>query len=116
MGEGALMEPRKTDYGILISVLLLILTGVLMVYSSSAIFAQERYHDSYLFIKKEIVFAVVAVTLLFLMARIDYHLYWRGVYSFMLVTLALCILVAIPGIGIKAGGGRPRARPARFTL
>src|SRR4030095_4983008 len=116
MGEGALMEPRKTDYGILISVLLLILTGVLMVYSSSAIFAQERYHDSYLFIKKEIVFAVVAVTLLFLMSLCDYHLYWRAVYPFMLLTLVLCILVAIPGIGIKAGGARRWIALGGFTF
>ena len=110
------MEPRKTDYGILISVLLLIFTGVLMVYSSSAIFAQERYHDSYLFLKKEVVFAVVAVTLLFLMARIDYHVYWKAVYPFMLITLVLCILVAVPGIGVKAGGARRWISVGGFTF
>jgi cell division protein FtsW len=110
------MEYRKTDYWILISVMSLIFMGVMMVYSSSAILANERYHDSFFFLKKEIVFALVAVGLLFTLARVNYHVYWRMVYPFMFLTLFLCILVAIPGIGLKAGGARRWISLGGFTF
>jgi cell division protein FtsW len=110
------MENQKTDYWILISVLSLIFMGVMMVYSSSAILANERYHDSYFFLKREIVFALVAIGLLFTLSRVNYHVYWRLVYPFMFLTLFLCILVAIPGIGVKAGGARRWISLGGFTF
>jgi len=110
------MNHRKTDYWIFVSVIMLIFMGVMMVYSSSAILANERYHDSYFFLKKEIVFALVAVGLMFTLMRVDYHLYWKLVYPFMFLTLVLCILVAIPGIGVKAGGARRWISIAGFTF
>lgn len=110
------MEQRKIDYWILIASLLLIFVGVTMVYSASAILANERNHDAYYFLKKEIVFALVAVGFIFTMMRIDYHVYWKMVYPFMTITLFLCILVAIPGIGVKAGGARRWISIAGFTF
>jgi cell division protein FtsW len=100
------MQSHKTDYWILISVLLLIFIGVMMVYSASAILANEKFHDSYYYLKKEIVFALVAIGLMFTMMKINYRIYWKMVYPFMLITLVLTALVCIPGIGVKAGGAR----------
>jgi cell division protein FtsW len=110
------MDNRKIDYWLLVAVLMLIFMGVMMVYSSSAILANERYHDSYFFLKKEIVFALGAIGVMLTLMRLDYHLYWKMVYPFMLVTLFLCILVAIPGIGVKAGGARRWISIAGFTF
>ncbi len=110
------MQSLKIDYWILITVLLLISVGVLTVYSASAILSNERYHDSYFFLKKEIIFALVAIGLLFTTMKIDYHKYWKMVYPFMFVTLFLCVLVAIPGIGVKAGGARRWLSIAGFTF
>jgi cell division protein FtsW len=110
------MENRKTDYWLLVAVLMLIFVGVMMVYSSSAILANERYHDSYYFLKKEVVFALVSIGVMLTLLRVDYHVYWKMVYPFMCVTLFLCILVAIPGIGVKAGGARRWISIAGFTF
>jgi len=58
----------------------------------------------------------VAIGVMLTLMRLDYHLYWKLVYPFMLVTLLLCILVAIPGIGVKAGGARRWISIAGFTF
>ncbi len=110
------MEQRRVDYWILISVLLLVFTGVMMVYSASAINANEKYHDAYYFLKREIVFALISIGMLFTMMKINYHKYWKMVYPFMAVTILLCVLVAIPGIGIKAGGARRWLGLGPFTF
>ncbi len=110
------MTARKMDYWILFSTFFLIFVGITMVYSASAILANENYHDSYYFLKKEIVFAGIAIAVLLFTSRLDYHHYWKMVYPFMLLVLGLCILVAIPGIGIKVGGARRWLSIAGFTF
>lgn len=52
------------------------------------------------------IFCSLGFVLLFVTQKIDYHKYWKVVYPLMGITAFLCILVAIPGIGIKAGGAR----------
>jgi len=110
------METRRTDYGILLCTLLLIFIGVLMVYSASAILAQERFQDSYYYLKKEIVFALIALGFLFTLMNVDYHIFWKWVYPLLFASLFLCILVAIPGIGVKAGGARRWIALGGFTF
>ncbi|MBL7685377.1 MAG: putative lipid II flippase FtsW [Deltaproteobacteria bacterium] len=110
------MEQRKTDYYILISTLLLICVGCMTVYSASAILSNEKYHDSYYFLKREIIFCLIAIGCMITMMRIDYHKLWKVVYPFMGLTLFFCVLVAIPGIGIKAGGARRWLGIGGFTF
>lgn len=80
--------------------------GVMMVYSSSAILAQERYGDSFYFLKREIAFVGVGVFLLLVGKNIDYHLYYRLTYPILGVVLLLLALVFIPGLGHSAGGAQ----------
>lgn len=110
------MSSRKIDYWILISVLLLISVGVTMVYSSSAILAQEKFHNSYYYLKKELIFAFLAVTFMFVGIKVDYRVYWKLVYPFLFVSLFLTALVLIPGIGVKAGGARRWISLAGFSF
>ncbi len=107
---------RKNDYLLLTAVILLIFTGTLMVYSASAINANEKYHDAYYFLKREIVFALISIGMLFTMMKVDYHKYWKMVYPLMGISIFLCMLVAIPGIGVKAGGARRWLNIGGFTF
>ncbi|MBF0491922.1 MAG: putative lipid II flippase FtsW [Deltaproteobacteria bacterium] len=110
------MTNRKPDYWLLTSTILLILIGAMMVYSASAIFALEKYHDPFYFFKKEILFCTLGFLLLFITQRVDYHRYWKLVYPLMFITAFFCILVAIPGIGVKVGGARRWISVLGFTF
>ncbi len=110
------MENRKIDYLLLAAVVLLIFTGTLMVYSASAINADAKYYDAYVFLKREIDFALISIDMLFTMMKLDYHRYWKMVYPLMGISIFLCILVAIPGIGVKAGGARRWLNLGGFTF
>lgn len=110
------MEQRHIDYIILAVTLLLMALGVMMVYSSSAILAQEQYSDSFYFLKREVVFTAIGIFLLLVGKNIDYHLYNKITYPILLLTLGLLLLVFIPGIGRSAGGAQRWIRIAGFGL
>jgi cell division protein FtsW len=109
-------ERKPIDYTLLVVVLLLMGTGVLMVYSSSAIFAQERFHDSLYFLKRNVIFTLISLVLLILTTRINYHFYYKFTYPLLLITLALLFLTFVPGIGHRAGGAQRWIGVAGLTL
>jgi cell division protein FtsW len=100
------LEKKSIDYTLLAVTLLLMAMGVMMVYSSSAILAQERYHDSLYFLKRELVFSLVGIFLILTLKNIDYHVYYKWTYPMLAVVLLLLALVFIPGIGHSAGGAQ----------
>ncbi len=78
--------------------------GLVQVYSSSYIFAIEKYNDGFFFIKKQFLFSFLGILMIFLIPRIPFK-YIKN-YSFLLWILAsfLMALTFVPGMGIKAGG------------
>ncbi|MBI3002362.1 MAG: FtsW/RodA/SpoVE family cell cycle protein, partial [candidate division NC10 bacterium] len=56
------MSGRGHDRLLFTAVLILVGLGVVMVYSASAIRAQERFGDPAFFLKKQILWALIGVT------------------------------------------------------
>ena len=77
-----------------------------MVYSASFIFAQERFGDSYFFIKKHALFIFLGFISLISAYSIKSELWQKFVPIFMIIAIFLSILTIIPNIGIKVGGAR----------
>ena len=93
-----------TDPVLLFSVLALLAFGLVMVYSSSAVYAQDRTGDALYFVKRQFVSLLVGLTLLVLAFRMGYHRLVRFAYPLLLLAVLLLILVLVPGIGSRAGG------------
>ena len=79
---------------------LLIVAGLAMVFSASAIMAQERYHSPYTFVLKQALWAVCGIAFLLVLSHIDYTVYKspRFIYPALSVTILLLVLVFLmPG-------------------
>ena len=72
---------------------------VIMLYSSSSIMAQERFGDSMYFLKKQILFALLGLSVLIVCKNLPYVLYRRLVYLILGVSLLSLILVLFPQVG-----------------
>lgn len=83
-------------------VLALIAFGVVMVFSASAIFAEEELGDGMRLLVRQSMFAAVAVPVMLLVARIDYRRLRPLTYPVLLGTVVLLVLTLI--IGRTAGG------------
>ncbi|MDY7033472.1 MAG: putative lipid II flippase FtsW [Thermodesulfobacteriota bacterium] len=100
------MVKKKTgiDNTLLICGLLLVSTGIVMVYSSSAIVAQEKFQNEYYFLKKQILFALVGILMMVIVSKVDHRVYKKIPYLFLGMSFVSLIAVLLPGIGITAGG------------
>jgi cell division protein FtsW len=74
---------------------LLVVVGLAMVYSASAVVAQERYHSPYTFIGKQALWALAGLVAMLFLSHLDYTLYKspRVIFSALLVSTFLLVLV-----------------------
>jgi len=75
-----------------------------MIYSTSSIYAWERYKDGFFFLKRHFIFLVIGAILTFLAMSIDYRTLRRWAMPLLISSLFLLILVLIPGIGREVSG------------
>lgn len=97
---------KKIDKILLFSVITLSLFGLMMIYSSSSIWAEYKFNDSFHYLKYQSVFFILGLIVLYIVSKIDYNLYFKYSNKILLGCIALLILVLIPGIGSIRNGSR----------
>jgi cell division protein FtsW len=97
---------RKTRINLLTVSVVLVCIGIVMIYSSSSIYAWERYQDSFYFLKRHLSFLCVGVLLAFLAMVIDYRFFRKYAHWLIWIALFLLVLVLIPGVGREVSGAR----------
>ncbi|MFA6130024.1 MAG: putative lipid II flippase FtsW [Candidatus Omnitrophota bacterium] len=97
---------RKTRINLFTISIVLVCIGIVMIYSSSSIYAWEKYGDSFYFLKRHLVFLIVGLVFTFLAMIVDYHLLRRNARFLFWASFILLILVLIPGLGKEISGAR----------
>ncbi len=94
-----MVRKSGADKVLILSVLLMLLFGLLMVYSSTMILAKEKYGDSLFFFKKQIIFLVIGLFLMTFIALFKYPIYLnKNVVIFIMVfVVAGLIMVFLTG-------------------
>ena len=100
------MKNRKIDFVLFIAVILLILFGLLMIYSASSIWAEYKFNDSFKYVKQQSLFIVIGIILMLAISKLDYKWYYKKTNVILAVCLFLLVLVLIPGIGSIRNGSR----------
>jgi cell division protein FtsW len=77
-----------------------------MVYSASSVFAFERFGDSAYFLKRQLLWVVVALAAMWVTFHIHYTMWRRLTALLLLAAVAALVAVLIPGIGTVAGGAQ----------
>ena len=83
------------DKWIFFTTLLLVVVGLVMVFSASAVVAQERYHSPYAFVGRQAGWALAGLLTMTVLMKIDYGRYNspRFIYPALCVTTLLLVLV-----------------------
>jgi len=84
----------------------LVLFGLIMVYSSSFIYAQEKTGDGFFFIRKQLIYAVLGFVILLGVCRIEYRKWEKWAYPVLGAAIVMLALILVPGIGTRVGGAR----------
>lgn len=106
--EEIIINRGKIDPIITISMIILVVLGVIMVFSASYYFAQTQLKnpDVTYFFKRQGMFAILGFSLLPIVTKIDWRFFKRFSPTIFIVCLFLSTIVLIPGIGIMANGAR----------
>lgn len=94
------------DLVLLLLVVAMVTFGLIMVYSSSFIYAQEKTGDGFSFIRKQLIYAGLGFTALLLASRLDYRRWAKWAYPVLGIATALLALVLVPGVGARVGGAK----------
>ena len=89
-----------------ILVMVLAIFGVIMIYSSSSIWAEYKFHNEYKFLISQSIFLIIGFILMQIVSKMDYKLYSKYSNIILLICFSLLVLVLIPGIGSVRNGSR----------
>ena len=106
MRSEQLRPALRYDPLLLAAVLLLVMSGVVMVYSASAVYAGARLGDPLWFFKRQATGALIGLAVLLAVMKVGYRRLEALAVPLVLVSLALLALVQVPGLGHAAGGAR----------
>ena len=95
---------NKIDYILFITILLLLALGVVMVLSASAPSALSTTLSSYTYFKKQFFFAILGIGIMFFVSKIDYRFYKKYYWIVYIVSVAVLLLVLVPGLGVEVNG------------
>ena len=97
---------KKTAKMLLISIIILSLFGLLMIYSSSTIWANYKFNDPYKYLKSQAFFLILGYIIIYIVSKIDYSLYEKYSNHIFIIFTIFLILVLIPGVGSIRNGSR----------
>ena len=97
---------RKVNITLVITIVLISLFGLLMIYSSSYVWAEYKFNDSFKYVKHQLLFFLIGLILIYFISKINYRKYYQYSTQIFVISLVLLILVLIPGIGSVRNGSR----------
>lgn len=111
------------DYALLAVVAMLVVLGLVFVYSSSYALGYAQFGDANYFIRRQALFAAAGAVGLVITMNLDYHHLRALSPLLMLAALVGLAAVLVPGIGIESNGARrwiqvgtfPGVQPSEFA-
>jgi cell division protein FtsW len=90
--------------GLLAVVLVLDAIGLVMVLSASSVHDLRVYHSAWYSFIRQAIYVTAGLVALVVAARVDYHWWRRPARGLLVGSMALLVLVLIPGVGVRVSG------------
>lgn len=110
------VKKSAPDFLLAIIILSLLTLGLIMVYSSSAVWADYKFNDSFYFAKRQLLFAFVGIIAMFFLMNVDYWTWRSWGKIIVIICFLLLIAVLIPGVGNVRNGSRSWIGVGAFSI
>lgn len=100
-------KPKKTktfDYGLLVVVILLIVIGLYVLYSTSSYNGRVKFQDAFYYLKKQAFATSLGLACMYAMANVDYHVWQK--FAVPAYVLSLILSLAVLFIGDEYNGSK----------
>ena len=103
VGQSKDKKNNSLDFGMLVTIIILLCFGLVMVSSASSYHALSTYNNSNYLFTRQLIFALVGVVAMFIISKINYRIFAKWSYLFYIITLLLLIAVLTP-LGVTRNG------------
>ncbi len=97
-------QKRKYDVILIGIVLILVVIGLVILYSASSYNGENRFGDAYYYVKKQLFATSLGLALMYMMANIDYHI-WKKL-ALWIYMIAILLSVAVIFVGSEYNGSK----------
>lgn len=97
---------KSQEKNVLLVLFVLITFGLIQVYTSSYIFAVDKYGDGLMFFKKQLVFVFAGLAVMILLMKSPQNLLIRWGWIFWGIAVFGLLLTFVPGLGVRVGGAQ----------
>jgi cell division protein FtsW len=98
------LRPGHPAVLITVTVAALVLLGIIMILSASSVASFATYGSSFMFFKRQLLWAALGIVAFVFFARLDYRRLKGSGYFLYAVVVALLLAVLVPGLGVTVGG------------
>ncbi|MFC4557019.1 stage V sporulation protein E [Virgibacillus kekensis] len=116
MFRNLLKTKYAPDYTLLTVIFMLLIVGIVMVYSSSYVWAEYKYADQFFYLKRQLLFCSAGVVAMFFIMSVPYGNWRKYSKILLLICFFLLLVVLIPGIGMKRGGAQSWIGVGAFSI
>ncbi len=95
-------DGKYFDYSLLFIVFFLLCIGLVMIYSTSSYKGSVTFNDPAYYFKRQAIFAVLGLVVMYIVSKVDYHIY-KNLTLIMLIVMAV-LLVLVLFIGDETKG------------
>lgn len=99
------LHKQNFDYALLTVVLLLLIYGLIVLYSASTVQSFQNFNNTYYYALHQLLYgAGIGLVGLYICSRIDYHFWQKNLPVLIGLALLLLALVKVPHFGFASGG------------
>ncbi|MGI6648043.1 MAG: putative lipid II flippase FtsW [Bacillota bacterium] len=100
------LKKRAPDFLIFLTTILLLALGVVMVFSASAVTAEQKFGDAFYFLKNQLTWAVIGIVAMVVAMSVDYYRIKKLAWPALIIGVLCLIAVLAPGIGKEVKGAQ----------
>ncbi len=110
------MNVHRADSIFLLIVFSLVVFGLIVLSSASTVIGHQEFGDSAYFLKRQFLSVLIGVLLFAITYRLDYRVWRKFAFPFLIISMALLVAVFVPGIGLKLLGAQRWINVGLFTF
>jgi cell division protein FtsW len=97
---------HEPDKFLIFIILALIIFGLVSLSSASSVVAYEKFGDVYYYFKHQLFGLIIGLIAFWFFAKVDYHVWQKYAFGFLVFSIFLLLLVFIPGLSANYGKAR----------
>ncbi|HAM88981.1 MAG: Stage V sporulation protein e [Candidatus Falkowbacteria bacterium GW2011_GWC2_38_22] len=107
---------HEPDKALMLIIGVIVIFGLISLSSASAVVAYDKFGDVYYYFKHQLQGLTIGIAAFIFFSRVDYHLWRKYAFWFLIGSIFLLLLVFIPGLSAHYGKARSWINVFGFSL